>query len=382
VARGRAKWKKAFDIKPALGAGMAWLEDNVPALTSRMRYHAKQSALAPDAIIEDITRPLLFNKPPYEAQYQILMTHNVDGKNLSHQGEGIRLVTAIAENIKIHGHFMQPIDQTTQHLLALEEGRIPWGLTFPLPSLRGHESLKGFVVAVPAVNNYYHVLVDYLLPVVAAIIRTPCVFNKPITFVINRPSAAVDFIVTLLCEAGFDSTIKQISLFETIVAEHYLFAKTSAASTEHGYAFASELAQLDDLIAAQTKNISIPDRIVIKRTQTRLRNILNQDALLSHLESKKFTPVVFDWSNLLFQIACFRKASQIVSVHGAALSNLCWGTGRQVLEIFPDNARKTTYLHIASQNGWTYRSAFGSREQSNQNFSIDLNQIETALHDL
>lgn len=382
MARGRAKWKKAFDIKPALGAGMAWMEDNVPALTSRLRYHAKQSALASDTIIEDITRPLLLNKPPYEAPYQILMTHNVDGKNLSHQGEGIRLVTAIGENIKIHGHFMQPIDQTTQHLLALEKGRIPWGLTFPLPSLRGHESLKGFVAAVPAVNNYYHVLVDYLLPVLAAVIRHPSVFNKPITFLTNRKSAAVDFVVTLLRDAGFDASRKEITPFQTIVAEHYLFAKTSAASTEHGYAFSSELAQLDGLIAAQTKNIPVPDRLVIKRTQTRLRNVLNQDALLSHLETKKFTPVIFDWSNLLFQIACFRKASQIVSVHGAALTNLCWGTDRSVLEIFPDNARKTTYLHIASQNGWTYRSAFGSREQSNQNFSIDINQIETALHDL
>ncbi len=382
MARGRAKWKKAFDLKPALGAGMAWLEDNAPSLTSRLRYHAKQSALKPDTIIEDITRPLLFDQPPYDAQYQILQTHNVDGKNLSYQGEGIRLVTAIGERIKIHGHFMQPIDQTTQHLLALEEGRIPWGLTFPLPSLRGHEILKGFVAAVPAVNNYYHVLVDYLLPVLAAIIRNPRVFNKPITFLTNRESAAVDFVVTLLRAAGFDASRKQITPFQTIVAEHYLFAKTSAASTEHGYAFSHELAQIDDLIAAQTKNMAVPERVVIKRTQTRLRNVLNQDALLSLLDTQKFTPVVFDWSNLLFQIACFRQASQIVSVHGAALTNLCWGTGRHVLEIFPDNARKTTYLHIASQNGWTYRSAFGSREQSNQNFSIDLNQIETALHDL
>ena len=382
MARGRAKWKKAFDLKPALGAGMAWLENNTPAVTSLLRYHSIQSVIPSHTIIEDITRPLLLRHQPYAEQYQTLLTNNVDGKNPNHRGDGIRLVTALCDGVKVHGHFMQPVDQTNQHLLALDEGRIPWGLTFPLPTVLPAQSVKGFVAAIPAVNNYYHVLVDYLMPVLSAVLRNPTAFNKPITFVINRPSAAVDFITTLLREAGFDARIKQIAAFESVLAEHYLFAKTSAASTEHGYAFYPEIKALDPVIAPRIKTINIPDAIVIKRTQTRLRNVLNQEAMLSLLDTKKFTPVTFDWSNLLFQIACFRKASRIVSVHGAALTNLCWGEGNHVLEIFPDNARKTTYLHIASQNGWTYHSSFGSHEQSNQNFSVDLNQIEAALHDL
>ena len=382
MARGRAKWKKAFDLKPALGASMAWLETNTPAVTRALRYHALQSVIAPEAIIEDITRPLLLQNAPYAAQYQTLLTNNVDGKNPNHHGDGIRLVTALCNDVKVHGHFMQPVDQNTQHLLALYEGRIPWGLTFPLPTFLPAQTIKGFVAAIPAVNNYYHVLIDYLLPVLSAVLRTPSTFNKPITFVINRPSAATEFIATLLREAGFETHVKPITPFESIVAEHYLFAKTSATSTEHGYAFYPELKILDPLIAAHTESIDVPEAIVIQRTHTRLRNVLNHDDLLSLLEQKKFTPVSFDWSNPLFQIACFRKASRIISVHGAALTNLCWGEGNRVLEIFPANARKTTYLHIASQNGWTYRASLGSREQNNQNFSVDLNQIEDALHDL
>ena len=381
MARGRAKWKKAFDLKPALGAGMAWLEDRAPAVTNRLRYHARQSAIPQPSIIEDITRPLLLESAPYAAQYEILLTNNVDGKNPCHKGDQIRLVTAVCESVKIHGHFMQPVDQSNLHVLALHEGRIPWGLTFPLPTFLPEQKIHGFVVAVPAVNNYYHVLVDYLLPVLSAVMRNPTVFNKPITFVINRPSIATDFIAALLREAGFDVHVKQISPFETIMGDYYLFAKTSAESTEHGYAFYPEIQALDPLIANHIKAIDVPDAIIIKRTKTRLRNVLNQDAMLSLLLAKNITPVMFDWSNFLFQIACFRKSHRIVSVHGAALSNLCWGNTNHVLEIFPDNARKSTYLHIASQNGWTYQAHFGSAEKSNQNFSVDLTQLEAALYD-
>jgi capsular polysaccharide biosynthesis protein len=277
---------------------------------------------------------------------------------------------------------MQPIDQNSQHLLALHEGRIPWGLTFPLPTLLPAQRIQGFVAAIPAVKNYYHTMVDYLFPVMAAIIRNPSIFNKPITLVINKPSAATSFIMQLLCEAGFDARIKQINPFESVSAEHYLFAKNSAASTEHGYAFYPEIKSLDAFISAHTKNIDVPESIVINRTQTSLRNVLNQAEMLKVFDYKKFKPVTFNWSNILFQIACFRKATRIVSIHGATLTNLCWGENKKVLEIFPYNARKTTYLHIASQNGWSYQAHFGSGEQSNQNFSVNLNQIEAALHDL
>ena len=382
MARGRAKWKKAFDLKPILGASMAWLESHAPAITSAMRYHSLQCVIAPETIIEDITRPLRLQTAPYAAQYQTLLTHNVDGKNPHHQEDGVRLVTAICDHIKVHGHFMQPVDQNNQHLLALHEGRIPWGLTFPLPTALPAQKINGFVASIPPVNNYYHVLVDYLLPVLSAVMRNPTLFNKPITFVVNRPNAATDFIARLLREAGFDAHVKQISAFESVVAEHYIFAKASAASTEHGYAFYPELKSLDPLIAAHTKHLDVPEAIAVKRTQTRLRAVLNQEDLLALLAANNVTPVTFDWSNLLFQIACFRKAARIVCVHGAALSNLCWGDANRVLEIFPDNARKTTYLHIASQNSWTYRASFGSREQNNQNFSVDLNHIEAALNDL
>ncbi|NDB68936.1 MAG: glycosyltransferase family 61 protein [Methylocystaceae bacterium] len=379
MARGRAKWKKAFDLKPALGAGMAWLEVNAPAVTKGLRYHSLQAPVPPSYVIEDLKRPFLFHTQPYQKSYHQLRSNNVDGNNPKHQGGDIRLVSAICPSVLIHGHFMQPIDTQTGHLLALSEGRIPWGLTYPFPTLKPIEKINGFVAAIPPINNYYHVLVDYLLPVVSAILRHPAMFNKPITFLLNRPSIITEFMSTLLRDAGFDTHVQYLTGSQTLVAEHYIFAKASAPSTEHGYAFYPELKMLDPLIAAYTDNIDVPESLVIQRTKTRLRNVLNQDQMLSMLSARKFTPVVFDWSNLLFQIACFRKAKKIISVHGAALTNLCWGTGHSVLEIFPDNARKTTYLHIASQNGWRYQPAFGSAEQSNQDFSVDMNDIEAAL---
>ena len=379
MARGRAKWKKIFDLKPALGAGMAWIETKAPAFSAFLRYTSLHSPVADSAIIEDIRRPLHLQDAPYIKAYQSLQRQNVDGKNLTHQGDGVRLVTAICPSVTIHGHFMMPVDQKTHRLLALYEGRIPWGLTFPLPSPVPKRKLSGFVIALPPIKNYYHVLVDYLLPALSAIVRNPALFNKPITLVVNAPSPAAQFIVDLLRDAGFDAGLMRLSAFETVEAEYYLFAKSSAASTEHGYAFYPELKSLDAFIEARTNTIDVPEKIVIERTQTRLRNVLNQQEMLDWLLKKDFVPVSFNWNNLLFQIACFRRARQIVSVHGAALTNLCWGERGDMLEIFPDNARKTTYLHMASQNHFIYRSAFGSPEQNNQNFSVDLQQIEAAL---
>ena len=378
MARGRAKWKKLFDLKPALGTGMAWLETHAPRLTTGLRYHSLQDKLDDASVIEDFRRPLLLHQAAYADAAQSLATHNVDGKNPNHAGDGIRLVTALCGSVMIHGHFMQPIDRKTGRLIALSTGRIPWGLTYPLPTLKRRQTIKGIVAALPPVNNFYHVLVDYLLPVVSAVLRQPHLFHQPITLLVNRPSSPADLLASLLRRIGFETHVRLIDRFETVDADAYLLAKTSAASTEHGYAFGPEMQLLDPYLHDMTRDITVPHALVIERTQTRLRSVLNQTDMLVWLKSQGVEPVQFDWSNLLFQIACFRKAERIISVHGAALTNLCWGSGRNVLEIFPSNARKTTYLHMASQNHHTYQCVFGSTEQANQNFSVDLSTLKAA----
>ncbi len=71
----------------------------------------------------------------------------------------------------------------------------------------------------------------------------------------------------------------------------------------------------------------------------------------------------------------------VVGVHGAGLVNLIWcRSGAEVVEILPDDFRKTTFLHMSAEHGLGYTPFFGSKEGHNQAFTVDVPAL-TALVD-
>ncbi len=50
-----------------------------------------------------------------------------------------------------------------------------------------------------------------------------------------------------------------------------------------------------------------------------------------------------------------------------------------MIEILPDDFRKTTFLHVSAEHGLGYAPFFGSREGRNQSFSVDAQAFAALL---
>jgi capsular polysaccharide biosynthesis protein len=88
---------------------------------------------------------------------------------------------------------------------------------------------------------------------------------------------------------------------------------------------------------------------------------VNEAALVEQLTQHGFE--VIDPAQLSFteQIACFRQASIVVAVHGAALANLVFADNCRVVELFsPDYIRPDCYFTLSRQLGHDYRYTLGN----------------------
>ncbi len=379
MARGRAAWKRKFDLKPALGRFFAGLERDHPGVTRALRYYSLAYDVPASECFDHFTRPLLLDKGEYAEAWQALQIDNVDGYYEDNDFDGVRFDAGLLRDHFVVGHVLRPIDRATGKMATMDGLPVPWGLTFPSLSSRPERHIAGTAVAIPRMTNFYHLVVDHLLPVVAAVVRNPERFSDGVTFVVNGDYQAIDLFAGILSDFGVATTVLKVAPADTVSADAFLWARSWGNSTEHGYVFAEELKTLGPLIDKRIADIRTPAKIVVPRSKTRIRNLVNQDDMLADLKARGFEPFELKWSNLLGQVAAFRRAEAVVSVHGAALTNLAWGTGGRVVEIFPDNARKTPFLHIASQNSWRYAYVFGGREQDQQNFSVDIDALAVAL---
>ncbi|ESQ90418.1 glycosyltransferase family 61 protein [Asticcacaulis benevestitus] len=379
MARGRAEWKQALDIKPRLGKIFGGLEARAPSLTRAIRYYSLTETLPPGQSFEHTGRPMRLDQPVYAPTFKTLMVNNVESYNPGVAADAVMLDTAILENVRLVGHTLFPIRSETARIVSDKADSIPWGITYPSLSFKPPVPVAGLVTAIPRIKNYYHLMVDYVMPVMAALLRHPDRLSGPVTFVVNHDYPMLDVLIGTLREQGIEARLMKVGDGDTVMAARYLWAKSKAYHTEHAYAFRDELRLLSEAVARKTAHIKVPDKVFIPRSRTRLRNLLNQSELQAALATRGFAAWELEWSRPLEQIALFQRAGQIVSVHGAGLTNLMWGEGGHIVEIFPNDARKTTYLHMASQNGWTYDYVLGSDEAARQNFSVTVDEVLTKI---
>lgn len=142
--------------------------------------------------------------------------------------------------------------------------------------------------------------------------------------------------------------------------------------------------QLTDILLARDAG-AVPDIpqssfLYVTRKGTRLRQLRNEAALRSRLEERGFSTFAPDAKDHRQQIETFRAAKVVVAVHGAALTNLLFcRPGTKVIEIFPANRIKSTYLWLAYKLGLDYSSVIGSDGDFFQNFSVDVDKVIAEL---
>jgi len=92
----------------------------------------------------------------------------------------------------------------------------------------------------------------------------------------------------------------------------------------------------------------LPKRIYVTRgTARNTRRVVNEDALMPHLERRGFTRIEPGGMSVRDQIDQFAAAEVIVAPHGAALTNLVFAQpGVRVLELFPPSFVKACFWAI------------------------------------
>lgn len=400
MARGRARWKRYVDPKTYLTRAMVGLETVAPRVTGAIGYY---SILRPPSRLERLEETSVASRvrePAYARAFETLSAANVDTPTgqLGHAGHAdavpggvslgplrpleTRRLVATLPNVVVPGHTLLPADGATGRLLsAYAEGFVNWGHAYPAPVALRRVSLPGLAFAVPPVRNYFHLLVEHILPALDALLRHPDLHRGArVSAIVSDRLPTLAYFVEVMARLGVAIDIVRANPFTTFRPERYLFAKPVSATVEHLYAYRETVEALKGAIRGRGEAAAASERLYIPRTGTRIRQLGTEAALVARLAERGFAPFTASWGNIDRQVATFMGAREIVSVHGAALTNIAFAPDdAHVVELFPVNARKTTYLHMAALHGQAYSPVIGGPEDERQSFSAPVEAVLEAL---
>lgn len=105
---------------------------------------------------------------------------------------------------------------------------------------------------------------------------------------------------------------------------------------------------------------SLPRRLYIDRRGSRLRRLVNEDALCEALARLGFVAVRPELLSVVDQVRLFRAADMIVAPHGAALTNLGFcRPGTRVIEVLMDAYCNWCFRNLAGLAGLQYDCIIG-----------------------
>lgn len=112
--------------------------------------------------------------------------------------------------------------------------------------------------------------------------------------------------------------------------------------------------------------------IYVSRNESRMRRVINEDALYPHLEALGVRTIHPASLSLQEQIRAFREARTVIAPHGAGMTNLIFcRNGTRVVEIFPDGGvHGSAFLRLSSHRNFDYWFIVGSslpNEKSKKN---------------
>jgi hypothetical protein len=119
------------------------------------------------------------------------------------------------------------------------------------------------------------------------------------------------------------------------------------------------------------------------RGNAKLRQLLNESELEAICADRGFVRFEAHAGNHADQVDRFSESDVIVAVHGAGLTNLLFARpGTSIIEIFPENYVKSTYLWLAQRLGLDYRAVMGRPGDYRQAFHAKLEPFAAVLDDV
>ncbi len=394
MARRKSKLSRSLNLKPRAYALFRNLTAPLPISRHWLGFYPDIAPL-PDRIehiSEDLDYPIKLAHPDYRQALDVLSVHNWDvvRPHILHRDPFVsRRFIGIVRDVIVPGHTLTPVDPETWRQIGFEmSGRSNWNFAHPGPSLLRSRRISEPSIIVPPFWNYWHLFLEHLLPLIHAA-RLGAWGPSPLKVVTKakRPPL-IDAVVTGLRAEGLDISILEVEPYEHVRLDRLLVATNQCSNVEHVYALAEAIPNARRVFSAAYGNrmpaSEVGSRLYITRRGSKLRQIVNEDEVIAGLKRLNFSVLQATWDNHPEQLAAFTNASTVVGVHGAGLTNIIFSQpGTSILELFPNDHRKTSMLHLSAEHDLRHQPFFGSNERHNQAFTVDvarlLERVEEAL---
>jgi len=285
-------------------------------------------------------------------------------------------LTTLTRDCEFLGHTGTMLSRRHGRII-MHAGLTSWNYSKP-GLLRRLPPIAGTAMVLPRTRNYYHTLLDSICRVTATAAQS----DGPLTVVI--PSAEPPLYAAfcrLLGERVPGLTVRDLPGHARLPVE------TGLWSIRHFDNF--EWAAVDRHIADEVGSVfrvaygvapTRRRRIFFSRGGTAIRRLDNEAALFAIAERRGFERFVATSDNHAEQVRVFSEAEAVVGVHGAGLANLLFApAGARVLELFPANFTKSTYLWLSRRLGLDYGWLVGTAGNYDQQFSVDETAFAAAL---
>ena len=138
---------------------------------------------------------------------------------------------------------------------------------------------------------------------------------------------------------------------------------------------------------SRTTKIYKKNYIYISRKKASKRNVINEEELVTFLESCGFGTVILENLSFLEQVALFSQAKVIVAPHGAGLTNLVFcSPGTKVIEIIPPSIELVLYQLICHHCNLKYYYVISDEPNDSsklrpncRDIIVNLNRLSNAM---
>ena len=335
-----------------------------------------------DEVLVDEEEDLAFAAEDLESAKAVLLPamSNDHGDTSTYPSGRSRLRSLL---LRIHhctilGHTMSLVDKTGATRLGLYAGPSNWNASKPR-LLRQRTAPAGSLFVLTCNGHFYHLFANDIIPLLTFLRRRGPDMGP--VHIVTRPDFPpfVHDTLNALCAADKNLRILQLDKTERLVDASALWLSRYAETREWLAVTRAEADELSEILSAYHQlggPGSADRRLFVSRGGARLRRLKNEEELRPALTKRGFewfTPRADDHRS---QIEAFRSAHIIVTVHGAALTNLLFcRPGTLVVELFPSNHIKSTYCWLAMRLGLRYRPVIGSAGDYLQGFTVDVDEV-------
>jgi Glycosyltransferase 61 len=285
----------------------------------------------------------------------------------------IRRETAILADCAVLGHVGALIRRCDGALVYQRRASAPkWNLAKP-KRLRSRDMGDGLVISLPATGQYYHFF-ETLLPLIDYLDRNH-VSGTPLTVLTPAHAPAFQQSVFSAVETAFpDVRFTPLQRHERAEVRRYLWLHEALENAEWMPVTAARAARLGAIMRAAYGQPEPRggELMVFSRGDAKLRRLLNEAELQAIAARHGFRPFEAVTGNHPEQVRRFGDADVIVAVHGAGLANLLFARpGATVIELFPEDFVKSTYLWLCNRLGLRHIAVTGSRGSYDQDFQVE-----------